>query len=121
MLACLLHTAADPASIVICVCGVSQSLHRSIATQSCATLWPRHADLPQPAELHNRVATVVQQRQREVAEVNETLKRLQGEVGAALGEWLGRGCGAGLDAAWPQTVQAAIYLVMFIQPPCRLS
>ncbi len=56
---------------------------------------PRPADLPQPAELHNRVATVVQQRQREVAEVNETLKRLQGEVGAAFGAQLGRGCGAG--------------------------
>lgn len=45
----------------------------------CATLEP--ADLPQPAELHTRVATVVQQRQREVADVNESLKRLQGEVG----------------------------------------
>lgn len=44
------------------------------------------ADLPQPAELHNRVATVVQQRQREVAEVNESLKRLQGEVGCVEGK-----------------------------------
>ncbi|KAI7835827.1 hypothetical protein COHA_010280 [Chlorella ohadii] len=42
-------------------------------------------DLPQPAELHNRVATVVQQRQREVAEVNESLKRLQGELSSHQG------------------------------------
>ena len=37
--------------------------------------------MPQPAELHSRVASVVQQRQQEVAGVNDTLKRLQGEVG----------------------------------------
>lgn len=42
-------------------------------------------DLPQPAELHTRVATVVQQRQREVADVNESLKRLQGELSSHQG------------------------------------